>query len=240
MQASDGEIRMGDKINSDEQTLLCSPQSVVARENAAMTSFKRPPSLKPMIPICIYVILSSAGPSMVFPILPRQRKEYFGSDSTAALWVGVCESISSVIGLFLGGLFGLAADAYGRKIILLISAFLALVPYPFLLAFDNPWPYMILSNLTSMVGSTPIGNAAVGFMVIADRFEKDCRLLPITLYIVALFVGVMTSPIPSALHMSDTAIAATSACLLPSMTWKTHSSPFDMSLRIGSSPPSHF
>jgi hypothetical protein len=27
-----------------------------AEENAAMTSFKRPASLKPMIPICVYII----------------------------------------------------------------------------------------------------------------------------------------------------------------------------------------
>lgn len=186
----------------------------LAAENAAMTSFKRPPSLKPMIPICVYIILSAAGPSMVFPLLPKMRTNYFGGDTDAVLWSSICDSSNALVGMFTGGLVGLASDAYGRKLILLVSAFEGCAAMAVQLIFgeNNPWPYLVAGNFCCVIGSTKIGNAAVGLMVLADLFEKDCRLLPTLIYIIALFAGVVAAPIPSALGLSYTAtgIVATS------------------------------
>lgn len=179
--------------------------SDVAAENHAMTSFKRPPSLKPIIPVCVYIVLSCAGPSIVMPILPGQRKSYFSSDADAALWSSLFESVAAVCGLFLGGLFGLASDAFGRKKILIISCVVAFIPYPFQLYFQasNPWPFLALSNLCVAMGATQVGNAAIGFSIIADLFEKDVRLLPTIIYTMMYFVGLLFAPLPSLLHLDD-------------------------------------
>jgi MFS transporter, DHA1 family, tetracycline resistance protein len=177
-----------------------------AEENAAMTSFKRPASLKPMIPICVYIILSAAAPAMVLPIIPAQRTAYFGSDTTAMIWGSAFDSANALIGMFTGGLVGLASDAYGRKLVVLVSAFEGCIAMAVFLIFgaDNPWPYIVVGNIACVIGSTKIGNAALGFMVVADLFEKECRLLPTLIYVVSLFTGFVCAPIPSALGLSST------------------------------------
>lgn len=66
----------------------------------------------------------------------------------------------------------------------------------------NPWPFLVVSNMSSIIGSTKVGNAAMCFMVIADVFEKDCRLVPTIIFIITVFGGVIPGVLPGTLGMS--------------------------------------
>lgn len=201
-----------DPVSIMDETHADDPEAYAA-EDAAMTSLKWPPSLRPMAPIVIYMILSAAGPMMIFTMLPQMRKSYFGgSDAKAALWTSVFDAANAAVGLFTSGLVGLAADAYGRRIIMLVSAFQSFAVMFILWYFGeaNPWPYIAVGNTASLLGSSRIGNAAVCSMVIADVFDKDCRLLPMIIFMVTIFLGVVPAVVPSVLGLSAQTTATVS------------------------------
>lgn len=224
-----GTLQEGDisaaAISSDNEAHLLNPHhqhshpGVSDIDDAAAAdnfTFRKPASLKPLIPLLVYVIFTAAGCSVIFPLLPRQRDRYFGSDTNAAFWKGVVDASAAAIGMFSGGVIGLASDRYGRRIVLLASCCIATLNACTQVAFSsvNPWPFLITDNLCTVIGSTKVGNAAVGFMVVADLFEPQERMLPMIVYVIALSLGVVFSPVPSALNMTDEAVAITSALVL--------------------------
>ena len=82
-----------------DETLHSIPEVDVV---AASSSFKLPKNIWPLLPICVYIILTALGPGMVDPTLPGIRKAYFGDSTKAALWTGIFESFFSFVGLFYG------------------------------------------------------------------------------------------------------------------------------------------
>lgn len=187
-----------------KEEVTSSTHGITSSDAAAMTSFKWPPSLKPMLPILVYQAMCGTILTMVGSQLPAMWRVYFGSNTEASFWASLFDSANAFIGLFVSGLFGLAADAYGRKMILMLSAvqmcFVLIVLWYF--GDANPWPFLVVANSSSIIGSTKIGNTAVCFMVIADVFDKDCRLVPTIIFVVTVFAGVMPGVLPAVLGMA--------------------------------------
>jgi DHA1 family tetracycline resistance protein-like MFS transporter len=195
---------VNDDVEAADNMLLDADIGPRSMDMGAVTSLKIPTSFRPFLPFCVYITLSSAGPTMVNTIIPDQTEKYYGSYSEASFYNGLFQSVAAVFGLFLGGVFGRASDVFGRKIVLLISAFVSAFPYAFQCIFEehNPWPFLITRNLCIAMGATQVGNVSIGFMVAADLFNEGERLAPLILYVTMIFVGLVFAPLPGVIGLS--------------------------------------
>ena len=183
---------------------------------AAGSSFKLPKNMWPLLPICVYIFLSALGSAMVLPTLPNIRKDALGgSSSKAAIITGLFESFFSFIGLFTGGMFGRLSDSHGRWPVLCLNAFLITGPMALHCIFlhTTPWPFLFTQYIVFMVGSTPLGNMSLCNAIVSDCFEPFERLVPLTLFVTAFFLGMSGSAIPSLLHLDNQTISIVGAGL---------------------------
>ena len=195
-----------------DETLHSIPELDVV---AASSSFKLPKNIWPLIPVLIYMFLAALAPSIVDPTLPGIRKAYFGDSTKAALWSGIFESFFSFVGLFTGGMFGRLSDAQGRWPVLGLVTFLVTIPLALHCIFleTNAWPFLATQSVVYAFGSTPMGSPAMGFAMISDLFEPFERLVPLSLFMTAFFLGMSGSSIPSLFKWDNQQIAITGVCL---------------------------
>lgn len=79
--------------------------------------------------LIVLTMLTTAGMTVVLPILPFVVLRYVDQPGHLALWVGVLETVNALCAFLAAPLLGRLSDRYGRRPVIVVAAFGAVIGY---------------------------------------------------------------------------------------------------------------
>lgn len=98
------------------------------------------------------VLLSGASFTMAVPFLPLFLHELGVGDASINLWAGIVQSSSFLIGAFMAPVWGVLADKYGKKKMVIRAGLSLAVIYSLIAFVQNPYQLVGVRMLHGLVG----------------------------------------------------------------------------------------
>ncbi len=136
-------------------------------------------------------LVESAGMSQVFALLPAHLRELGVPDSERIAFVGLFSSLVFVLGLPLVPLWGVWADKYSRKAVIVRSAIVEAVVFTLVAAAQQPWQVAVALMLVGL----QLGNTGVMLAGIRDVAPRARLGTVMALFGAASPVGMALGPI---------------------------------------------
>jgi MFS family permease len=131
-------------------------------------------------------LVESAGMSQVFALLPAHLRELGVPDADRIAFVGLFSSLVFVLGLPLVPLWGVWADKYSRKAVIVRSAVVEAVVFTLVAAAQQPWQVAVALMLVGL----QLGNTGVMLAGIRDVAPRARLGTVIALFGAASPVGI--------------------------------------------------
>ncbi|MCX5384566.1 MFS transporter [Streptomyces sp. NBC_00083] len=138
--------------------------------------------------VCL-TLLNTIGMTVVFPVLPFVTLEYV-HEGSLALWVAVLESVNALCAFLVAPLLGGLSDRFGRRPILIISAFGAAAGYA---VFGVGGALWVLVAARALQGLTA-GDMPAIFAYVADITPAEDRAKRYGMLGALAGVGMMLGP----------------------------------------------
>jgi DHA1 family tetracycline resistance protein-like MFS transporter len=140
--------------------------------------------------LIIITMLTTAGMTVVLPILPFVVLRYVPDPSHLAVWVGVLETVNALCAFTVAPLLGRLSDRFGRRPIIVIAAFGAVIGY---LLFGIGGSIWILL-LGRIVQGATAGDLPALFAYLADITPPEQRAKRFGLLGALSGIGTMVGP----------------------------------------------
>lgn len=140
--------------------------------------------------LIVITILTTAGMTVVLPILPFVVLRYVDQPAHLALWVGVLETVNALCAFFAAPLLGRLSDRFGRRPVIVVAAFGAVIGY---LLFGIGGSIWILL-LGRVVQGATAGDLPALFAYLADITPPEQRAKRFGLLGALSGIGTMVGP----------------------------------------------
>ncbi|QXT63801.1 MFS transporter [Tessaracoccus palaemonis] len=193
------------------------------------------------IMLIVITMLTTAGMTVVLPILPFVVLRYVPDQSHLAVWVGVLETVNALCAFLVAPLLGRVSDRFGRRPVIVVAGFGAAMGYLLFGIGGSIWVLLlgrIIQGLTA-------GDLPALFAYLADITPPEQRARRFGILGALSGVGTMIGPavggllatISIALPVFVTAAIAATIALL-SVSCSPRASPARTARRPSGSPPS--
>lgn len=142
------------------------------------------------IMLIVLTMLTTAGMTVVLPILPFVVLRYVPSQGSLAIWVGVLEAVNGLCAFLVAPLLGALSDRIGRRPIIIIAAFGAALGY---LLFGIGGAIWVLL-LGRIIQGTTAGDLPALFAYLADITPPEQRAKRFGLLGALSGIGTMIGP----------------------------------------------
>lgn len=117
-----------------------------------------------------FALLIALPGVVISPILPKMKKEYFGSDAKAAMFQSISDGCIALINTILCGAYAQLLDTIGRKPFFIAAGVFAIVQMILILVFESIAPvWIIAGSLTRLVQGSYL------LSWIADNYTPEQR-----------------------------------------------------------------
>ncbi len=140
--------------------------------------------------LIVITMLTTAGMTVVLPILPFVVLRYVDEPAHLALWVGVLETVNALCAFTVAPLLGRVSDRFGRRPVIVIAAFGAVIGY---LLFGIGGSIWILL-LGRIVQGATAGDLPALFAYLADITPPEQRAKRFGLLGALSGIGTMVGP----------------------------------------------
>lgn len=140
--------------------------------------------------LIVITMLTTAGMTVVLPILPFVVLRYVDEPGHLALWVGVLETVNALCAFTVAPLLGRMSDRFGRRPVIVIAAFGAVVGY---LLFGIGGSIWILL-LGRIVQGATAGDLPALFAYLADITPPEQRATRFGMLGALSGIGTMVGP----------------------------------------------
>ena len=155
-------------------------------------------------------LVESAGMSQVFALLPKHLLELGVPEADRIAFVGLFSSLVFVLGLPLVPLWGVWADKYSRKAVIVRSAIVEAVVFTIVALAREPWQVAVALMLVGL----QLGNTGVMLAGIRDVAPRHRLGTVIAFFGAASPVGFALGPIVAALVIDGLGLPVTSVYVL--------------------------
>ena len=155
-------------------------------------------------------LVESAGMSQVFALLPKHLLELGVPEADRVAFVGLFSSLVFVLGLPLVPLWGVWADKYSRKAVIVRSAIVEAVVFTIVALAREPWQVAVALMLVGL----QLGNTGVMLAGIRDVAPRHRLGTIIAVFGAASPVGFALGPIVAALVIDGLGLPVTSVYVL--------------------------
>ena len=155
-------------------------------------------------------LVESAGMSQVFALLPKHLLELGVPEADRVAFVGLFSSLVFVLGLPLVPLWGVWADKYSRKAVIVRSAIVEAVVFTIVALAREPWQVAVALMLVGL----QLGNTGVMLAGIRDVAPRHRLGTVIAIFGAASPVGFALGPIVAALAIDGLGLPVTSVYVL--------------------------
>jgi len=155
-------------------------------------------------------LVESAGMSQVFALLPKHLLELGVPEADRVAFVGLFSSLVFVLGLPLVPLWGVWADKYSRKAVIVRSAIVEAVVFTIVALAREPWQVAVALMLVGL----QLGNTGVMLAGIRDVAPRHRLGTIIAVFGAASPVGFALGPIVAALAIDGLGLPVTSVYVL--------------------------
>lgn len=173
-------VNVEDQIANDQTSLLvASPVATVGAQPASRFAlwWRR---WSPCLAVMLASLVAGAGGSILQPITPGLKKEYFGSDAKAAMVQSIVDCIAAVVMLFVTGVYGRLLDSVGRRPFFLVGSVVGVLPSVALFVF----PHCILIYIIAKA-VVQIVQASYYTTYLTDKYEGWARAMSFSCYLAA-------------------------------------------------------
>jgi len=164
-----------------------------------MTSVNPSPSAADLAPadtrrawvmLIVITMLTMAGMTVVLPVLPFVVKQYVPDHGSLAVWVGLLETVNALCAFLVAPLMGRLSDRYGRRPVIIVAAFGAVIGYLLFGIGGSIW--MLL--LGRIVQGLTAGDLPALFAYLADITPPEKRAQRFGLLGALTGIGTMIGP----------------------------------------------
>ncbi len=140
--------------------------------------------------LTVITMLTTAGMTVVLPVLPFVVVRYVPAQSDLAIWVGVLETVNALCAFVAAPLLGRISDRYGRRPVIIIAGFGAAVGYLLFGVGGSIW--MLL--LGRIVQGVTAGDLPALFAYLADVTPPEKRARRFGILGALSGIGTMVGP----------------------------------------------
>jgi DHA1 family tetracycline resistance protein-like MFS transporter len=140
--------------------------------------------------LIVITMLTTAGMTVVLPVLPFVVLRYVPDQSNLAIWVGVLETVNALCAFLVAPLLGRISDRYGRRPVIIVASFGAAVGY--LLFGIGGAVWMLL--LGRIVQGITAGDLPALFAYLADITPPEKRARRFGILGALAGIGTMIGP----------------------------------------------
>lgn len=140
--------------------------------------------------LIIITMLTTAGMTVVLPVLPFVVLRYVDEPTHLALWVGALETVNALCAFIAAPILGRLSDRFGRRPIIIIAAFGAVVGY-LLFGIGGSIGMLLLGRI---VQGTTAGDLPALFAYLADITPPEKRAQRFGLLGALSGIGMMVGP----------------------------------------------
>ncbi|BDZ47609.1 MFS transporter [Naasia aerilata] len=140
--------------------------------------------------LIVLTMLTTAGMTVVLPILPFVVLRYVEDQSHLAVWVGVLESVNALCAFLVAPFLGSLSDRYGRRPVIIVAAFGAALGYLLFGIGGSIW--MLL--LGRIIQGITAGDLPALFAYVADITPPEKRAKRFGLLGALSGIGMMVGP----------------------------------------------
>ncbi len=159
-----------------------------------MTSETTPPELREnrraWLMLIAITMLTTAGMTVVLPVLPFVVLRYVPGQSDLAIWVGVLETVNALCAFLVAPLLGRISDRYGRRPVIIVAGFGAAIGYLLFGIGGSIW--MLL--LGRIVQGITAGDLPALFAYLADVTPPEKRARRFGILGALSGIGTMVGP----------------------------------------------
>ncbi|WP_415854479.1 MFS transporter [Sinomonas sp. G460-2] len=163
---------------------------------SADTTASREATIQPRSPrrawimLIVLTMLTTAGMTIVLPILPFVVLRYVPGGGSLALWVGVLETVNAGCAFLVAPLLGRVSDRFGRRPVIIVAAFGAALGYLLFGVGGSIWVLL----LGRVVQGTTAGDLPALFAYLADITPPEQRAKRFGLLGALSGIGTMVGP----------------------------------------------
>ncbi|WP_170769893.1 TCR/Tet family MFS transporter [Ruegeria lacuscaerulensis] len=146
----------------------------------------------PFLFVLLTVMIDAMGIGLVLPIMPELIVEVQGGTlASAAIWGGVLSTTFAAMQFVFGPILGNLSDAYGRRVVLLVSLFVMALDYVVMALAGSIW----LLVLGRLVGGITAATHATAAAFMADVSKPKDKAANFGLLGAAFGVGFVLGPV---------------------------------------------
>lgn len=123
------------------------------------------------IMLIVLTMLTTAGMTVVLPVLPFVVLRYVSNENDLALWVGVLEAVNGLCAFLVAPFLGRLSDRFGRRPVIIVAAFGAAIGMALFGIGGSLW--MLL--LARVIQGATAGDLPALFAYLADITPPDKR-----------------------------------------------------------------
>ena len=159
-----------------------------------MTSLNQPlptrTSRRAWIMLIVLTMLTTAGMTVVLPVLPFVVLQYVSNENDLAVWVGVLEAVNGLCAFLIAPFLGRLSDRFGRRPVIIVAAFGAAVGMTLFGIGGGLWVLL----LARVIQGATAGDLPALFAYLADITPPEKRAQRFGILGALSGIGTMVGP----------------------------------------------
>jgi MFS transporter, DHA1 family, tetracycline resistance protein len=142
------------------------------------------------IMLIVLTMLTTAGMTVVLPVLPFVVLQYVSNENDLAVWVGILEAVNGLCAFLIAPFLGRLSDRYGRRPVIIVAAFGAAIGMTLFGIGGALWVLL----LARVIQGATAGDLPALFAYLADITPPDKRAQRFGILGALSGIGTMVGP----------------------------------------------